>query len=536
MMSQPSPSSSVPQLLQRIGNGLGTLIDRFCLCATALFLAVTAVASLAVTATIQNGRYDIAYSFLPMPLVAASAVLLVMLMRTPRFTAFLDACDARRLMHILAFYIGILGLCWITMAHVWPDWDSRDVVGMAYGLFHTYDVPVDSYASRFPYQVPLALLVRVLIWVFGDGFYEAFELLNIVSVIATAYGIRSLSRALFADERQEKTAILLVFPFLPLIFYCTFLYANLITLPLCLEALALQVTFFRTADKKRGLLSLVLVCVAILLKSSMALVLIAMAVGWLVCALRNRQPFCAGLVALSVVAYLGCGALTSALGAAALGLDPSYALPKIAWVAMGLQGEVPPESTIPGWFNGYIWTWRDDAYNIEAVKRDSQQSIADSCARFAEDPGFGAAFFATKYCSEWCLPDYESLLASSWAGSSNEEVPVMSERYMSKPLRSIYYGWLNKGITLMLDCYQFVLLLGALAHVALRRPRTITDLIPLLACAGTGLMYVFWEAQAQYVMHAYVFMVPYAASGLLILSHRFSPVEKDMESHTQHVA
>lgn len=501
---------------------LGKAIEKFFVFSIGLFLLVTLALTLFVTATMPHYFYGIEFSFLASIVVVLGLVALVALLGWNRFCRALDRCDAGILMRAIVIVIVVVGLCWVVMANVWPEWDSRDVEYMATCMAKGEMQPHDSYASRFPFQVPLAILIAGLKWVFRDASYQAFELLNIASVVGTVYAVRSLSRALFANDRTEKLTVLLMGGFLPLVFYCTFEYGNLISLPLAIWALSLQVQQLRGGGVKKGVCAVLLVCVAILLKSSMLLVLIGMIAGWLVVALKQRDVRSAILVVGALVLYVLCGRLTSFVANKTLGLESQNALPKVVWIAMGMQEGRESMENNPGWYNGYLWKYAGDEYTPDTVTSDANESLASSISGFVADPAYAVRFFVTKYCSEWCQPDYECLLASNWVGASSDDMPIMSKRHMSKPLHSIYYGKANAVLLGFMDIYQSALVLGATClFFSTRRPQ-IDGLVPLLVCAGTALMYLFWEAQSQYVMHAYVLMVPYAACGLPMLAERIA--------------
>lgn len=186
---------------------------------------------------------------------------------------------------------------------------------------------------------------------------------------------------------------------------------------------------------------------------------------------------------------------------------------------MGLQ-KTPNLEENYGWYNGYLWKWTDEDYNVAKIKEEAGKDIQTALDGFASNPAYAATFFSKKYFSEWCMPDYESLLASNWIGSSDPDIKVMADRPMSPLLRAIYYGPVHDFIIWLLDCYQFILAAGALIWAFAARKKGVEYNAALLTCAGTALFYLFWEAQSQYVMHAYVFMVPYAAAGLQTLVDR----------------
>lgn len=502
---------------------LGAFGQRICLSCVYAFLVLTSAVTFFVTALLPDYNYTIKFeyfSILPPLVIACLAVGLTAI--AIQRGAF-ERISLKKTQYRLVFYYLIAGVIWVVLANVWPEWDPLDLMNAARQFGHV-DAPsfeIGGYVYRFPYQIPLIILFKVIIFIFGDSAYLALELINVIAAAMVASLIVTYTIELTNERKSAFIAIALMACFFPLVFYCTFAYGNIISMPFLLLALLYQERFYKNHQVRSAILAALCASVSVLLKSSMLLVVAAMTFSYILYAVANiNRKALFGLVILLGV-YAISNVSLSLFTRLTTGIDTSQGLPKTAFVAMGLQatGETMPDNF--GWYNGYLWSWNNDDYDPEIVSRDSVNSIRESIAKMVQDPQYAIEFFFKKYSSEWAEPTYESLLASNWSGSSAPEMPVMSERPMTKLLHSVYYGVLNKVILFVLDGWQTLVLVSALFFVYFQnRIGSGYGMGGLLFVAGTGLFYLFWEAQAQYVMPAYLILIPYAAGGLIQICDR----------------
>lgn len=264
----------------------------------------------------------------------------------------------------------------------------------------------------------------------------------------------------------------------------------------------------------------------------MIYVLVAMIMVWLIEALKERNLKSVVSIVISIALYPSVGFVTSAT-ANYFDLNPNIGEPKTVWFAMGMQKPSKQSPNNYGWYNGFPLTWKPERYDVSQVERDSMESIKRSMRDFAADPAYAFNFFSKKYISEWTDPLYESLLASNWSihGATR---PTMSKRPMTKVQRSVYYGKGNRIILYVTDVLQFLLLLGATVSLFYnRKTMQIGSLSLAIIPVGMALLYLFWEAQSQYIMPAYIMMIPYAGSGLTFIGRTILCVTKKLISYAR---
>ena len=95
----------------------------------------------------------------------------------------------------------------------------------------------------------------------------------------------------------------------------------------------------------------------------------------------------------------------------------------------------------------------------------------------------------------------------------------MAQRQLSPIQHSAYYGKINKLILSIADALQFLLLIGTALCLKFNNRRVGIEMLgPAIIPLGMAILYLFWEAQSQYIMPAYIMMIPYAGNGITLLS------------------
>lgn len=513
----------------KVGRGLEFTI----LWVSILFLSFTGIVSLIFTAYLPDYSYRIVFSTKQWWVVAIGAVVAIVLLGLLEYFDILRKIELKRLSQFLVAYSLVAGFAWIALAQVWPEWDSYDTFLAARALNDSSlrpdcAVPSDEkwavcpYGAmeRYPYQLPLMALFRFLNWAFGSGDYMAVEFLNVACVSISFWLIGRIAVDFFPDVKAAKVAMLLCVMFFPQLFYVTFAYGNTLSLPFVLTALLYQAKALRSNTIRYGIVSAASILVAVLVKSTMVYVLIAMILAWIIAFFKKADWRYIVCLIASLALFLCSGFIVGIIGRQ-FGYRTDLGLPKTVWLAMGMQEVNPDMPNNPGWYNGYPASW-PDGYTVEEVKEDASLSIQKSIDSFVDDPMYAWEFFSKKFVSEWTEPTYESLLASNWSTGRSDR-PAMNSRPMSAVLHSVYYGKLNTVVLTISDCLQFILLFGSACGLFLyRKQLTIRQLGMVMIPFGVAILYLFWEAQSQYVMPAYLVMIPFAGAGLARIAEMLS--------------
>lgn len=504
----------------RASSRLGGLADTLVLVFGIATFVCLSVASLLFTVhfpTYTEGGAT--YRHGTIPVVVCGSIVVMVAVVLLHVTGILKRLNAGHVAWYVAAYLAIAGMGWAILANTWPDRDALDLMVSAHEL-GTQDDPLWShgaYMERFPYQIPFVLFLRVLQTVFGTNAYLAVEMVNALCSASAGYLLIRYALEVFGNEAANLTAMLSVC-FLPSVLYTTFAYGNIPCMPFAIGALLVQYRYFQNRRLRTALLSAVLVAISILLKSTMIVILIAMCLAWLITGIVKRQWRDMVAIVSSLLVYVVCTSGINAAVAHRYHVVTDNGLPKIAWIAMGMHtADYPRISDIPGRYDGFVWSWQGDDYNTETATADSKAALRQTWDHFTADPGYAARFMGRKLLFIWTDPLYESILESNWSTEGPRKPGAMASRPMTGVLRSVYYGRLNATILAVADIVQFLTFLGTvLALIARRKQLHVEQMVPLIACLGMVLIYIFWEAKPQYALPVGWLMPLYAGCGLFI--------------------
>lgn len=405
----------------------------------------------------------------------------------------------------LLVFSAALALLWTVNNRVIPEQDQLFVFEAAQRfLAGDYtDFLKGGYMSMYPNQSGLFLLELPLVAVFGRHCFFAFELLNVLAYVFTILSLGCLAERLGATYTQRLIAEGCGCLCLPLLFYTSFLYGNLIGLCLGLWAMYFTLKYVEDHRAKDLILAVLLIVIASAVKNNYLIFLVAIVLHALAEALRKKQVRNALLAVLVIVVYALQSWGTTAALEHRTGGDLGNGVSTLAFVAMGLQ--VNPVKC-DGWYNefnkeSYIESGYDAAKQSELAKA----SIADSAA-YLKRPSNAARFFLRKNASQWADPLFQSLWTSQVRQTRNE-----------RP------GWMNnilspKGSTALgqfLDVLQFWAYAGALLYLIFGRrdKKFFESLLLQITVLGGFVFHCAWEAKGQYTLSYFVLLLPLAVLG-----------------------
>ncbi len=394
----------------------------------------------------------------------------------------------------------------------------------------------DRYFTMYPFQAGSLYVFVAVFSVFGVGNFAAFQVVNAVANCLAIACLTWMAKSLSRSVRTENLATVLSGLCFPLLFSCSLVYGNSLGLLGSTAALALLAHGLLQTERTPRLvftaLSFLAITVAMLMKSTCILFLIAMVVLLLIESMRVRSAsLCAITLVCALAAYGLSGLPTKALQEQT-DADFGDGMPKTSWIAMGLRDDNP--LGVPGWWGLYPSNLQVQT-NGDASEQNSLalDSIADSLGSFATNPAAGAKFFGWKLASEWSDPTFQTLYYSSLTTLSDG-----TTRAYGHLANSVIYGTAHKPFMQFMDAYQALIAAGALGYcmrAVLSRKRGITNagkgnavnptlaaLLPASIFLGFC-VYVLWEAKAIYTLPFFVLMIPLAATSL---GHAFAWFEK----------
>ena len=407
--------------------------------------------------------------------------------------------------------VGLLGagtlmaILWVYGNQIIPEQDQLYVMQAAdhLNMGNYEDFQPGGYLSMYPNQTGLLLLELLLTKLFGGMNYVVFEAMNGEAYIATLLLLPALAGKLGATPFEKLLTLLAGLFTLPLLFYTSFQYGNLLGLALALGAMYFELNYIRQHKVWDLVLTVLLIVIASAVKNNYLIFLVAIVLHALAEALRKKQVRGALLAVLVVAVYALQSWGTTAALEHKTGGDLGNGVSTMAFVAMGLQ--VNPVKC-DGWYNEFNKeSYIVSGYDAEKQGELAKQSISDSVS-YLKTPSNAGRFFLRKNASQWADPLFQSLWTSQVRQTQNE-----------RP------GWLNrvlspKGSTALgqfLDVLQFWAYAGALFYLIFGRKREgfFESLLLQITVLGGFIFHCVWEAKGQYTISYFVLLLPLAVLG-----------------------
>lgn len=251
------------------------------------------------------------------------------------------------------------------------------------------------------------------------------------------------------------------------------------------------------------LLSLLSLSVAVLARSNVLVLLIAVCIAMLVHSLRQRSLKLLVVAALTMLVPLG------AIGAMRLsyewrsGIKIEGGIPASMYVAMGMQ----QSSGGAGVYNGYNNSvFRGEAgSDEEKANQMALDYIRGRMGEFMADTAMARDFYKEKIQEQWNEPTVCSL--------------VMTATFEQPPtgiVERLYYGSWQQRYRDYTNRYMTVLYLGVILYCALGlvRKTDILQCLLLIGVIGGFLFSILWEAKSRYVLPYMILLIPYMALGI----------------------
>ncbi len=422
--------------------------------------------------------------------------------------------------------------------------DNYDSFDRSIHGLHIRDMKTGTrYLMEYPFQSGILVYFMELFKVFGN---RAPLVIQIVNIFANTGSVALLSLTAFCafqDSETRKVIPILFGMCLPSLLYATFMYGNQLgfffgVTALFLNAKALKVDGKR---KKLGLIltSLIPMTFMMWIKSTFILFVLAIVLIWLLNALyegKRISTICFVASVFTLIASNILGNVPTNYMETKLGYELGKGMPKTAWIAIGLENESVLGETMPGWWNGGAIASQDETNNdYDQQLKASLESIGNEAYKMATHPEYGLWFMSRKIGTEWLCPDFQSFYFAGINYKMN--VPGVEEgaqfnlydrdmwivdEEASKRERVIDQVDSLRGF---MDGYQsLIYIFSFLGSVRIFRHRRDKEneqginfnmlLMPCVFVVGT-MVYILWEAKAQYALPFFMMLPAVAAYGFV---------------------
>ena len=422
----------------------------------------------------------------------------------------------------IAAWTVLLGAVWVNSSMVAPSEDSGMVTGAAMSFAKGDFSPLEGrYFRNYSFQLGYVFFNEILIriaGIFGTVERPLFiETLNAVFLAGAYVGLVLINHTVFKDERvRHMTVFLLAFGTQPIIF-CTFLYGILPGLCFAVWALYLEILYFEKDKLRYGVLAVLCIAAAVVIKSNYSITLVAMVCIAAVKLFSRRRLLRDGIfIAAAVLLSVSLSPAVKSMYEHRSGMDLEEQVPFISWFAMGLNEPTFPD-TGPGWYRAAstIGNFEANDFDPEAASAAARQNIRDRLAYFRENPQYANDFFYRKFVSQWNETTYQSIWNNQVRRQYEDKGPIAAK---------ICGDWQN-GTERWMDLYAQLIFACVCIGVCglLKRRNFLGTCVPLVILGGV-MYHMLSEAKSQYAMPYFILMMGFAAYGICIAYDRIVPV------------
>ena len=323
----------------------------------------------------------------------------------------------------------------------------------------TYDwLDLGNYLHRFPYQLGFVYLIEIIFRLFNSQSPLLLQCMNVICIGVIVILLYNFTNKMFKDKNTNKVFCILMLGFLPLMFFSTFVYGNIIGLMFSLMAM-LFILIYRENRKIRYLIfSGVSIGIAIVLKSNYQIFLIGMIMLLLLDFLQNKDKRIFVGIILSVICVVVFPKLVYLYTEKRTGKEVTEGVPMISYIQMGLK-DGDGQGKMAGWYDGsVVEIYEENQGDSKKAAQISMDILKDILKDFANHPTKMIKVLAEKIGTSWLEPNYQTIWTNKPPQNSNE---MPDEIKNNKILFSFFVGTLSKVYTGYNNIYQIIIFFSA---------------------------------------------------------------------------
>ncbi len=361
----------------------------------------------------------------------------------------------------------------------------------------------EDYMMVYPFQNGIVMFDVLLILLFGDNAYLAFQCINVLFYIVAVVVLYRICRLTFREKMSAfiYPVLLLFCPFALYVVYC---YGTVIGFSLAMVAYMLMLDFMEKGRLRYAVLCGIAMTLSLLMKSNYTIVLVGIVLYLLFDFLTKRKiKNLVGIFVILAIYVVTTNCFTMAVRQAT-GEPQGDPIPKVAWAAMGLRDEV----NAPGWFDGYNgYIHKRNGYNAEATSKVCIDYIKLRYQYFFHNQKPFVKFFYLKISSEWVDPVWES--TGLLAGTTGKGLQPFAQQLWNRDGLPVLKQFFN----ILQSVLNFGLVLYCITCWRNFSTLQVMELALAVLLIGGFIFFTFWEAKSSYTLPYYYVALPYAVVG-----------------------
>lgn len=424
--------------------------------------------------------------------------------------------------YVLLSLIFILGLVWVLNTRFFPAADQYSMQKCVSEFFNNdYSSAIsEGYLNKNFQQRGLFVLSYLFALVFGDMNIIAIQVLNVIAVVFIFKSLSEIIGIYKGGYFMQLIVILsgIIFPIILL--YSYFIYGNIIGLSFALLAIKYELLFLDDKKISHGILSSLMIFMAILCKSNYQIYFIAMLICLFFNLINKYDVKKVAYLGLLIVALLMSSILPTRFIENKTGTKMNDGLSFYSYVAMGLQ----ESERAPGWYNGFNHDSYAECDNDTAKHKEySKKAIEKRIELFKSDMDYADEFLSKKICSEWNNPTYQVF----WNIQDKFDGDFKPSSFM------LNFVSLNNTFVIQkyLNIVDSIIKFGALLFVVylIFNKERENLLLPVTFVGGFLFLSFLSEAKAQYAIMFSSLIIPMAVLGYNYFTD--SIIDKNIKCH-----
>lgn len=428
---------------------------------------------------------------------------------------------------------GILGMAVSAAMSLWLIWISRSLPvndgKTLNGIINAFmegdfsSLNTGGYLNQYPFQIGYVAAGQLLYLIFGKDCYYAYQILNVISILALYYCLYQSAWLLFGSRKIcEETAFF--YPFLlNLWLYSTFIYNDIWSLGPQAAAIMLTLRFLKDGKVRHMISGSIWIAAACLLKTNCYIAAVAMALILLVDAVRRKNGKKTlervGIIILMLVMIRVPQKLMQEAYTKAAGLESwPDGITAPCYFAMGMD-EMEGKY---GWYDGLnVSLYSQNGCDSEKASAAAWEVVQEKMQNFSANKKYFVKFYLIKFLSQWGDPTNASM-------REYEE----RERHidnLSPVVTDLIFGTGNKIVQWIMNVMHSLIWLGtaaAILHLWKKKKYTDGQAFVIMYVFGGMVFHEMWEASSRYVLRYVLMLLPFAAYGLSVLTEKVLDIAK----------
>lgn len=415
---------------------------------------------------------------------------------------------SKNAIYIVSIAWFIICVAWVFMRNLYPNSDQFMTLNAGQQILNGNFESLEQggYLYIYPQQYGLTLIFMAITFLFNDESYQVIQIINIFALLTAIYSLYKISNLLYKNNNVSKYIIILLYAFIPISMYITFVYGNLLGLALSCLAILFQLKYFKEEKKIYILGAVLFSTIAVLIKSNYLINLVAMIILFITEAIFKKKAKYLISVILIILCYMLLTQSVNFVFKKITNINRNEGTPIITWVAMGLQEGPLAE----GWYNRYnLDTYVINNYSSEKTTESAKNSIKQSMENFIKNPDYAINFFYKKILSQWNNSTFQCIWINH--NVNTEATPSQYNLIVKSMLED---GILGKIIVKYTDFLQTIILSGTLMYIILDYKNIkLKELVFAIIFIGGFIFHIVWEAKGQYTITYFVLLIPYSMFG-----------------------